>query len=155
MSSLPKTPGVFLAFLPARCGQKDSWWSSVQHPAGEGFGQGMGSTISGSLASTDVQLKTVCLPPPNPMSTGLLNRRNDRLTGMSLKVEGEEGDPWVYMLQRGMGMPGSKGFLQTPCAGRKALFCVSLHGMIKLPSTHFYWLWPTLPICHSCTTAWV
>lgn len=63
--------------------------------------------------------------------------------------------PWACMLQRGMGMPGSKGFLQTPRARRKALFCVSLHGVIKLPSTHFYWLWPTLPLWHSSTAAWV
>lgn len=60
-----------------------------------GFRQGMGSQISGCLMSTDVHLpsaKAGCLPPPNPVSARLLNRRNDTLTGMSLKVEGGEGE---------------------------------------------------------------
>lgn len=55
----------------------------------------MESPVSGSLVSTDVQLpspKAGCLPPAHPITSRLPNRRNDRLTGMSLKVEAEEGE---------------------------------------------------------------
>lgn len=64
-----------------------------------GFEQGVGSQISGSLLSTNVRLSTpkagCCLSKPHQCGDA---KQNDRLTGMSLKVEGEEGEscPWCY-----------------------------------------------------------
>lgn len=60
-----------------------------------GFGQGMGSPISGSLVSTDVQLPTPkagCLPPPNPSA---LRCRTEGMTDWqewAWRWKGEKGN---------------------------------------------------------------